>query len=38
MGDKLALDLRNNIEQVAVQLQVTIPAMVTVIKWFKPGS
>jgi hypothetical protein len=38
MGDKLALDLRNNIEQVAVQMQAAIPAMVTAIKWFKPGS
>jgi hypothetical protein len=38
MGDKLALDLRNNIEQVAVQMQAVIPAMVIAIKWFKPGS
>ncbi len=38
MGDKLALDLRNYIEQVAVQMQVTLPAMVTALKWFKPGS
>lgn len=38
MGDKLALDLRNNIEQVAVQMQTAIPAMITAIKWFKPGS
>ena len=38
MGDKLALDLRNNIEQVAVQMQTAIPAMITAIIWFKPGS
>jgi len=38
MGDRLALDLRNNVEQVAVQMQAAIPAMVTAIKWFKPGS
>ena len=37
-GDKLALDLRNHIEQVAVQIQSTIPAMVIAIKWLKPGS
>jgi len=38
MGDKLALDLRNDIEQVAVQMQLTLPAMAAAIKWFKPGS
>ncbi len=38
MGQKLALDLRNNIEQVATQMQATIPAMATAIRWFKPGS
>ncbi len=38
MGDKLALDLRNNIQQVATQMQATIPALITAIRWFKPGS
>jgi hypothetical protein len=38
IGDKLALDLRNYIEQVAGQMQATLPAMVTALKWFKPGS
>jgi hypothetical protein len=38
VGDRLSLDLRNGIEQVAVQMQATIPALVTAIKWFKPGS
>jgi hypothetical protein len=38
MGDKLALDLRNNIEIVAVQMQAAIPAMATAVKWFKLES
>jgi hypothetical protein len=35
MGEKLALDLRNNIEKVAVQVQTTIPAMTDAIKWIR---
>jgi len=38
MGEKLALDLRNYIEQAANQMQLTIPALITAIKWFKPMS
>jgi len=38
MGEKLALDLRNAIEQAANAAQATIPAMVTAIRWFKPSS
>ena len=38
MAEKLALDLRNEIEQVAGEVNITLPAMATAIKWFKPGS
>lgn len=38
VADQLALDLRNNIERVADQMQLAIPAMATAIKWFKPGA
>jgi hypothetical protein len=37
IGDELALDLRNYIEQVAGQMHATLPAMVTALKC-KPGS
>jgi hypothetical protein len=36
MGDKLALDLRNNIERAAIQLRATIPAMAEAVKWVRP--
>lgn len=38
MGEKLALDLRNYIELAANQAHVTLPAMATALKWFKPEA